>query len=157
MRNRTNRTLALALALSLGGSALALAAGPLKGKTYEGNAPTTGISSEGHHKVRVYAGGTISLRVSGSGRDVTVRFSSSYPVIYCNSSQKLQVQTTKPARISGSGSFSAAVDERYKAGPGAPGIIENVSGRFNGRSVSGTIQTNAGGCSGVSYFSAKAG
>jgi len=157
MRNRTNRTVALALALSLAGSAVAIAAGPLKGKTYEGSTPTTGTSEEGHHKVHLYAGGNITLHVSGSGRTVTVKFSSPYPVIYCNSSQKLQVQNTKPAKISSSGSFKAAVSERYKAGPGSPGIVENVSGRFKGRSVSGTITTSAGGCGGVSYFSAKAG
>jgi hypothetical protein len=143
-------------ALTLALTATALAAGPLKGRTYEGGVPTSGISSEGHHRLTLHAGGTISLRVSGNGSTVTVHFSSASPVLYCNTQKKLQVQKPKPARISSSGSFKASIEERFTAGPGAPSIVQVVSGRFSGGSVSGTIDTNAGECGGVSTFSARA-
>jgi hypothetical protein len=139
------------------GAATALAAGPLHGKSYEGGAPSSGITSEGHHRVTLRAGGNITLRVSGNGRSVTVHFSSSAPVLYCRTTQKLQVQSTHAASISRSGSFNATVNERFKAGPGAPAIVQTVSGRFSGGSVAGSIRTTAGAfCSGTSHFSAKA-
>jgi hypothetical protein len=157
MTNRANRTLMVSAALTFALTATALAAGPLKGKTYEGGVPTSGTSSEGHNRLTLHAGGTISLRVSGNGSTVTVHFSSASPVLYCNTQKKLQVQKQpKPARISASGSFKASIEERFAAGPGAPSIVQVVSGRFSGRSVSGTIDTNAGECSGISTFSAKA-
>jgi len=68
MRASTSRTLAAAAALTLAGAASALAAGPLKGKTYQGSAPVTGVTSEGHHRIRLYAGGYITVRVATSGR-----------------------------------------------------------------------------------------
>src|ERR1700730_9499978 len=100
MRNRAHRMLAvaLALALALGISAAALA-GPLSGKTYVGGVPTTGIKTEGHHRVKIRAGGNIMLKVSGRGGSVTVGFSSSHPVLYCNTEKTLKVQTTKATRI----------------------------------------------------------
>jgi hypothetical protein len=156
MTNRAHRTLMVSAALTFVLTATALAAGPLKGKTYEGSVPTSGTSSEGHHRVRLHAGGTISLRVSSNGSTVTAHFSSSSPVLYCNTQKKLQVQKPKPARISSSGSFKASIEERFAAGPGAPAIVQVVEGRFSGGSVSGTIDTEAGECSGVSTFSAKA-
>jgi hypothetical protein len=156
MRTRTRRALAATLALTLAISAAALASGPLKGRTYEGSAPSSGISSEGHHQLRLHAGGNIVLRVAGSGKSVTVRFSSSSPVLYCNTQQALQVQSTKPATVSGAGRFRASIAERFAAGPGAPAIVQVVSGRFSGRTVSGTIHTNAGECGGVTTFSARA-
>ena len=160
MSNRARRarsTMAAAVALGVFGTTTALAAGPLHGKSYEGSAPSSGITSEGHHRVRLHAGGKITLRVSGSGRTVTVHFSSSSPIIYCRTTQTLQVQSTRGASISGSGSFKATVNERFKAGPGAPGIVQTISGRFSGGSVSGSIRTAAGAfCSGTSYFSARA-
>ncbi len=157
MRNRAHRTLTVTLALTLAISAAALAAGPLKGKTYEGSTPTTGISSEGHHRLTIRAGGNIILRVSGNGSSVTVRFSSSHPVLYCNTLKALQVQSTHPARISSSGTFKASISERFVAGPGLPPIVQVVSGRFSGGRVSGSIQTQAGECGGVANFSARAG
>lgn len=155
MRTRTRRTLAATLALTLAVSAAALASGPLKGKTYEGGAPFTGTSSRGH-LVKLYAGGNIILRVAGSGRSVTVRFSSSSPVLYCNTTKTLQVQSTKAARISSSGTFRASISERFAAGPGPPGIVQVLSGRFSGHTVKGTIHTEAAECSGVTKFSARA-
>jgi hypothetical protein len=156
MRTRTRRTLAASLALTLAVSTAALAAGPLKGKTYQGSVPTTGVSSRGHHRLALHAGGNITFKVAGNGRSVTARFSSSYPVLYCNTTKALQVQSTKPAQISGSGTFRATITERFMAGPGPPAIVQVVSGKFSGRTVSGTISTQAAECSGSATFSAKA-
>lgn len=156
MTNRAHQTFAITLALTLVGSAGALAAGPLKGKTYEGAAPSSGIEKEGH-RLRTHATGIIILQVSRSGRSLTVRFSSSAPVLYCNTQQGVQRQSTKPASISRSGAFKAAVGERFAAGPGPPGIVQVVTGKFSGRTVRGTIRTQASDfCSGVATFSATA-
>ncbi len=155
MRTRTRRTLAATLALTLAISAAALASGPLKGKTYEGGVPSTGVNAKGH-RVPLHSSGNVVLRVAGNGRSVTVRFSSSYPVLYCNTTKALQVQNTKPAKISGSGTFRASINERFAAGPGPPAIVQVVSGRFSGGTVSGTIQTNAAECSGRTSYSARA-
>lgn len=156
MNTRANRALAVTFGLMVVGTTAAFAAGPLKGKTYEGSAPSAGIRTEHHRIVNLHAGGNIVLRVASNGKSVTVRFSSSSPVLYCNTTKKLQVQTTKSARISSSGSFTASIDERFASGPGPPAIVQVVSGRFSGGSVSGSIQTNAAECSGRASFSAKA-
>ena len=151
------RVLAAGLTLAVLSTAGALAAGPLRGRTYQGGAPSYGVSSEGHHRVRTHATGNVILRVSASGRSVTVRFSaSSFPVLYCNTQQRIRVQTGKAASISRSGSFKAAIGERFAAGPGPPGIVQIVTGRFSGGFVSGRITTHAADCSGVSSFSARA-
>jgi len=155
MTNRAKRTVATTLALLLAGSAGALAAGPLHGKTYEGGAPSSGVNSEGRRQ-RTHATGNIILRVAGSGRSVTVRFSSSSPILYCGTQQQLHVQSTRPASISPGGAFKAAVAERFAAGPGPPSIVQVVTGHFSGRNVSGAINTHAAECGGVSTFSATA-
>jgi hypothetical protein len=155
MTLRAHRTATLALALTLTATASALAAGALNGKTYEGGAPSSGVS-EGHH-VRTYAAGNIILRVSGNGKSVSVRFSSSSPVIYCRPQGPIRVQTSHPASISANGTFKASVGERFSPGPGPPAIVQVVSGQFSGRGVRGTIRTQTGEfCSGVSHFSASA-
>jgi hypothetical protein len=157
MTIRARRALAAGLTIALVSAAGALAAGPLRGKTYQGGAPSYGVSSEGHHRVRTHATGNVILRVGSSGRSVTVRFSpSSFPVLYCNTQQRIRVQTGKSASISSSGSFKAAVGERFAAGPGPPGIVQIITGRFSGGFVSGKIATHAADCSGVSSFSARA-
>src|SRR5205085_8640337 len=99
MTNRAHRTVVVTLALTLACAAGALAAGPMKGRTYEGGAPSTGVDHEGHRQ-RMHTGGSISLRIARSGRSLTVRFSSSSPILYCITNQHLQVQSTKPASIS---------------------------------------------------------
>lgn len=146
----------MTLTLTLALSASALAAGALKGKTYTGSAPTTGSSSRGHHRLTLRAGGNIILQVAGNGKSVTVRFSSSSPVLYCNTTKTLQVQKTKPAPISGSGTFRASISQRFQTGPGPAPITQVVSGRFSGSKVSGTISTQAAECSGSASFSARA-
>jgi hypothetical protein len=156
MSNRVSRILITTLALALAASATALASA-IKGKTYEGHVPTKGVKTELHHaEIGLHAGGNIVLKVAGNGRTVKVSFSSSSPVLYCNTGKTLQVQTTKPAKLSSSGSFSATVNERFSSGPGAPAIQQVVSGHFSGSTVHGTIRTNAPPCSGVTGFSARA-
>jgi hypothetical protein len=147
------RVVGLTIALVLACVAGAVAAGPLKGKTYQGGAPSMGVDREGH-RVRTHASGNILLRVASNGRSVTVRFSSSNPVLYCVTQERIHVQTTKPAAISKSGNFSATIDERFSAGPGAPSIVQVVTGRFTGGTVKGQIRTQAPPCSGISSFSA---
>jgi hypothetical protein len=138
--------------LAMGAVALA---GPLKGRTYQGGVPATGVDREGH-RVKTHASGNVVLRVASSGRSVTVRFSSTAPVLYCVTQERIHVQTTKAARISASGRFSATIDERFAAGPGAPSVVQVVTGQFTGNTVKGQIRTNAPPCSGVSSFSAAA-
>lgn len=154
MTKRAHCTLGVTLALTLAGSTGALA-GPLHGKTYQGRTPSSGVKAEGHNRVALHAGGNIILRVSASGTSVTVRFSSSSPILYCRTQQVLHVQTTKPARISSSGAFRASVGQRFKAGPGAPALVQVITGRFSGGTVRGTIKTS-GECGGVASFSATA-
>jgi hypothetical protein len=156
MTNRAHRTSAIALALALAASAAALAAGPLKGKTYEGGAPSSGVDSEGHHH-RTHASGHIVIHVASSGKSVTVRFSGSSPVFYCNTEQRVHSQSTKPASVSSGGTFTARIAERFKPGPGASSITQVVTGRFSGRTLRGTIHTRTEPiCSGVANFSATA-
>jgi hypothetical protein len=155
MTNRAHRTFAIMLVFTLAGSASALGAGPLNGKTYEGGAPSSGINSEGH-RLRTHASGNIILRVAGSGRSVTVRFSSSSPILFCNTQQRLYSQSTKPASISSGGAFKAAIGQRFAPGPGLPAIVQVVTGKFSGHTVRGTIHTQAAECSGVTTFSATA-
>jgi hypothetical protein len=106
--------------------------------------------------VRTFAAGNVVLRVSGSGGSVTVRFSSGWPVLYCHAEEPIRVQTTHPAAISSSGTFRAAVGERFRPGPGPPAIVQLVTGHFSGGSVHGVIYTRAAECSGKAGYSANA-
>jgi hypothetical protein len=154
---KTTRTLMIALALLLVGSASALG-GAVGGKAYLGGIPETGTKLEGHHgtgKTHAY-GGLVSLRVSRSASSVTVHFTSNWPVLYCYNTKLLRVQRTHAARISRSGSFTAYVEERFSPGPGLPPIVQVVSGRFSGRSVTGKIETRAPPCSGLTTYYATA-
>lgn len=156
MRTRTIRALAFTCVLAIAGSTAALA-GPLNGRTYVGSVPSVGLRTVFHrNQLKLHAGGVIILRVAGNGRSVTVRFSSAYPILYCNTSKALKVQSTSAARISGSGKFTAYINQRFQTGPGAAAITQVVSGRFSGGRVSGTIHTEASECSGVASFSASA-
>jgi len=154
MTNWSHRTLAMTVALALGATASALAA-PLNGKTYEGSTPSSGVNDEGH-RVPTHAAGNIALRVSGNGKSVTVRFSSSIPLLYCRTQARLHVQSTHAASISSNGAFKATIAERFMAGTGPPSIVQVVSGRFSGRSVHGVIRTQQPECGGIAGFSAMA-
>src|SRR5208283_3292368 len=96
MRKMARRTLAITAALTLAISAGALAAGPLKGKTYQGKTSASGVNGEGQSQTIGVVG--ITLRVTASGKSVTVRFPSSSPILYCTSSKLLRVQSAKPAK-----------------------------------------------------------
>ncbi len=104
----------------------------------------------------LHTSGNIVLRVARNGRSVTVRFSSSAAILYCRTPQLLHSQSTKPASISRSGKFQAAIAEKFSAGPGSPAIVQVVSGQFSGRTVRLTVSTHAAECSGVTSFSARA-
>lgn len=147
-------TLACAVALAVVSSALG---GAIGGKKYVGGIPETGYKSEGHHVGRTDAhGGLVSLRVARNGRSVLVRFTSSWPVLYCYPEKLIQVQSGRAARISSSGSFTASVEERFSPGPGLPAIVEVVTGHFKGRVVTGKIETRAPPCSGWTTYYATA-
>jgi hypothetical protein len=154
MRNRPHRTFAIALALALSATASALA-GPLNGRAYEGSTPSSGVNGEGH-RVPTHAGGNVILRVSSSGTHVTVRFSSSVPLLYCRTRDRLRVQSTRPAPISSNGSFKATIAERFLAGSGPPAIVQVITGHFSGGSVHGAIRTQHPECGGIAGFSATA-
>ena len=149
------RVMAVLTALALALPASALAGGALAGRTYEGGAPGWGVNREGH-RLRTHATGNVVLKVSRSGRRLTVRFASNRPVLYCNTQQQIHVQSGRSASIKSDGTFKAAVGERFKAGPGPPAIVQVVRGRFKGSNVSGTISTHAAECGGSSRFSARA-
>ena len=151
MTKQARRISAVTLAVVAATSAGALAAGASSGRTYEGAAPSMGLS-QGHH-VPTHATGNIVLRVARNGKSVSVRFSGA-PVLYCTTQQQIHVQTTKAATISRSGTFKASIGERFAAGPGPPAIVQVVSGQFSGSSVRGSIDTHAAECGGVASFSA---
>jgi hypothetical protein len=155
MTKTAYRTSIITLAFTLAISAGALAAGLLKGKTYQGKTPSSGVDSEGHRQRLTVTG--ISLGVAASGKSVTVRFASNDPILYCVTQELLHSQSTKPALISKSGTFKATIDQRFAAGSLAPAVVQVVSGQFSGHTVKGTIHTQAGECSGVTTFSATAG
>ncbi len=147
------RILVITLLATLAISATALAGQALRGKTYKGGTASTGVDTEGQ-RTPVRVTGPIILTVAPNGRTVTVRVPSPSPILYCRLEQQLHSQSTKPAKISASGSFRASVSQRVAAGPGPAGIVQVVTGRFSGRTVKGTIHTEAGECGGVASFSA---
>lgn len=156
MQKRTRRTLFIAVAVALIGSASALA-GPVNGGRYVGSLPTSGTADYKHLHLQTYADGEeIILTVAHNGRTVTARFSSNHPFMFCRVEQSLKQQTTTPAAISRSGSFTATIGQKFLVQSGAPAVTQVITGRFSGRHVSGTIRTLAGECGGVSSFSASA-
>jgi hypothetical protein len=147
-------TLGVVLAVVAAGPALAGAVG---GDTYVGTLPAYGTANYHHLRLRLHThGAAIVLSVARSGRTVTVHFSTSYPVMFCVDNEFLKVQSTKPARISSSGSFTAVIAGKFLAQGGAPAVTQTITGRFSGKHVSGTIVTSAGNCGGVSHYSASA-
>jgi len=147
-----SRTLALTLALTLVMAAAALA-GPLNGKTYKGSTGSTGTAE--HHKVGVISH-SISLKVSSNGKKVSVHISFGKPLFYCSTQEQVHVEETSPVKISSNGSFKATIAERFNQSVGPAPITQQISGRFNGKKVTGTIRTEAAECSGSTTFSAHA-
>jgi hypothetical protein len=130
----------LSLALVLGG--IALAAGPMKGKTYGGSLVRGNVP--------------ITLKVAKNGKAVTV--SVERPPLYCEGGGVGGRQITKPATISKSGSFSATIVYEF-----TPNHTTNskllVKGKFSGSKVSGSARSEfklAASCDGSTSFSAKA-
>jgi len=155
MASRVRGILALTIALALALPGAATAAGPLRGKTYQGTLPTTGVDNEGHRK-ELQPAGKIVLRVARNGRSVSISFTGPYPVLYCVSEVPMKAQITHAATISSSGRFRTTVGERFSAGPGEPSVFQLVSGQFSGRRVRGTIRTSPSECGGTLSFSATA-
>jgi len=148
-----SRTLALTLALTLVMAAAALA-GPLNGKTYKGSTGSKGTEAA-HHKVSVISH-SISLKVASNGKKVSVHISFGRPLYYCTTQEQVHVEETSPAKISSNGSFKATIAERFTQSVGPAPITQVISGRFNGKTVTGTIRTEAAECSGSTTFSAHA-
>ncbi|HME01619.1 MAG TPA: hypothetical protein VKG38_01130 [Solirubrobacteraceae bacterium] len=156
MLRKTIGALAVGVGLAVIGTGSALA-GPVKGSTYVGSLPAYGTANYHHLKMRLHAhGAAIVLTVARNGRTVSVRFSTSYPVMYCVNNEFLKVQSTKPATISSSGSFTAVINDKFIAQTGPPAITQTITGHFSGKHVSGTIYTSAGGCGGAAHYTASA-
>ena len=150
-----HRTIAIITApLTLLLATAAFAAGPLAGKTYSTTTPSYGYNEQ-HIRTHLHAG-PLTLKVSGNGKTVTVHFSSDRAVLYCLATETLHLQTTSPAAISSSGSFTARVDEGFHAGDKKPAIVQVIAGKFSGRTVYGTIRTEAEPCGGTATFTATA-
>lgn len=147
------RALPITLLLALVFAAGALAAGPLHGKTYKTTTPSSGYNQR-NQKAGI-SPVPMTLKVSNNGKTVTVHFGSATPLLYCGTAKLLQVQATSPAKISGNGSFTAKVGERFKPGVGEPPIVQVVTGTFSGNRVHGTIKTEAPPCGGSTSYSAK--
>jgi hypothetical protein len=142
MTKQLRRALALVPAVAIATSAAALAAGPLRGGTYRG---TTAHGRD-----------AISLKVSGNGRAVSVSVPT--PPGYSAGCGGPAVQKTRPASISGAGTFTGTINYEF---PLLRKTVVKVffSGRFSGRSVRGTVRSQyvfSRACSGSTSFSAKA-
>jgi hypothetical protein len=156
MQRKTIGVLAGVVVLALIGAGSALA-GAVNGATYVGSMPEYGTATYHHLHLKLHShGAAIVLSVAHNGHTVSVRFSTSYPVMYCINNEFLKVQSTKPARISSSGSFTAVINDKFIAQSGAPAITQTITGHFSGRTVRGTIYTSAGGCGGSAQYSARA-
>ncbi|HEX3512283.1 MAG TPA: hypothetical protein VHT27_14420 [Solirubrobacteraceae bacterium] len=154
MERRAIGGLAALVGVAAIGTGTALA-GPVNGGLYVGLLPAYGTANYHHLRMRLHNhGAAIVLKVARNGRTVSVRFSTSYPVMFCVNNEFLKVQSSKPARISKSGTFTAVINDKFLVQGGAPAITQTITGHFSGRSVSGTIYTSAGGCGGVSQYSA---
>src|SRR5579872_7328556 len=105
MGKKTRTTLLTGMALALSFAAASALAGPLRGVSYVGNLPTSGVANYHHLHMRIHTyGGQLVLKVAGNGRTVTARFTTSHPFMFCNVSELLRSQSTHPASISSSGS-----------------------------------------------------
>jgi hypothetical protein len=141
MTKQLRRALPLVPAIAIATSAVALAAGPLKGHTYRG---TT-----------AHGRAAISLKVSGNGRSVSVSIPN--PPGYSFGCAGPATQRTRPASISGGGSFAGTIN--YEFALLRKTVVKVFfSGRFSGHSVRGTVRSQyvfSRPCSGSTSFSAK--
>ena len=72
---RLRLVLTIAIFLALGLAVVALAAGPLKGKTYSGKTPGYGTGHEGRFEFTRGEGFPVILKVSSSGKSLTAKAS----------------------------------------------------------------------------------
>ena len=142
MTKELRRALPLVPAIAIGTSAVALAAGPVRGGSYRG---TTAHGRD-----------AISLKVSRNGRAVSVSVPN--PPGYSSGCGGPAVQKTRPASISGGGTFKGTIN--YEFALLRKTVVKVFfSGRFSGRSVRGTVRSQyvySRACSGSTSFSAKA-
>ena len=143
-RRRTAQLiLALVLVLALTLVTAALAAGPLAGATYKGEAT--------HGKENAYK---ISLKVAASGK--TVKVTVNPPPIPCDVGVPVDAIITKAAAISKGGSFTQSITYVFNPEPAVP-VKLVFAGKFSGKSVAGTMKNETGGeCDATWKFSAKA-
>jgi hypothetical protein len=134
--------LASLVATLLAGTAVALTAKPVKGATYTG---TT-----------VHGRAAISLRVSKSGKTVTVN--APFAPLYCEGGGAGTRQITKAATISKGGSFKGSISYEFAPTHKITARLF-VNGKFSGRTVKGTARSEfplAKTCDGSTSFSATA-
>jgi hypothetical protein len=142
MIKQARRVLALVLVATLASGATALASKPVKGATY------TGATAHGK--------APIELKVSANGKRVTVKMVSA--PLYCQGGGAPEVQITKAAAISKSGSFSGSIAYEFRF---THKITSHLffSGKFSGRTVTGSARsqfTLAKTCNGSTTFTARA-
>jgi len=139
MSRQLRRAPALAVMVTLATTAVALAAGPLKGATY------TGTTVRGERP--------ISLKVSGNGKSVTVSIAD--PPLYCQGGGPPETQITKPAKVHRNGSFSGSITYQFMH---KTSFKASFSGKFSGKKATGTIRSeySSSSCSGSTTFLAKA-
>ena len=142
MRKQLRRALVVLPAMVIAMSSVALAAGPVKGGTYKG------VTAHGKE--------AISLKVSASGKTVTVHVPS--PPAYCAGGGGTALEITKAAAISSSGSFKGSI--AYEFVPFHKTVVKLFfNGKFSGRKVTGTARSEfpfSKQCNGSTSFSAKA-
>jgi hypothetical protein len=142
MINQLRRAVVIVPIIVIGTTAVALAAGPVKGSTYKG--------ATAHGKE------AISLKVSGSGKAVTLSVPT--PPGYSAGCSGPTRQITKAAAISSSGSFNGSIAYEFQL---VRKIVVKlfVSGTFSGRTVKGTARSVypfSRQCGGSTGFSARA-
>jgi hypothetical protein len=142
MSRQLCRVLAVAVAVTaLLATAIASAAGPVKGAKYTG---TT-----------VRDGQPISLKVSSSGKSVSV--SVAFAPLYCEGGGTGTVQISKPAAISHNGSFKDTIAYEFTPEHKITSKLY-VSGKFSGGKVKGSARSEfplAKQCDGSTTFSAS--
>ena len=142
MTKQLRRAVVLVPVIVIGTTAVALAAGPVRGATYKG--------ATAHGK------DAVSLKVSGSGKTVTVSVPT--PPGYSVGCEGPTRQITKAASISGGGAFQASISYEFQL---VRKIVVKLflSGKFSGHTVKGTARSQyvySKACGGSTSFSAKA-
>jgi hypothetical protein len=141
MSRQLRRVLAVAVAVTACATAVAQAAGPVKGAKYTG---TTVRDSQ-----------PISLKVSISGKSVSV--SVAFAPLYCEGGGAGTLQISKPAAISHNGSFKDTIAYEFTPEHKITSKLY-VSGKFSGGKVKGSARSEfplAKQCDGSTTFSAS--